>query len=167
MSTVSTTTYMTPSSSSPGQVASQTVDGRTTNYTYTLDGKIATVSGATYPVSYGYDHAGRLTSLRTFRAEGSFPAGGDVTSWEYQSGKLIRKTDAGGHSVSYTYDNKGQMTSRISARGGSTYGYDLVGSFSQTLTITPLSATIPLVALFMWAKRGPINILTVTKEVAT
>ena len=57
---------------------------------YDARGSVTHVSGATYPVSYGYDDWGRMTWMKTYRQDG---APGDTTTWTYDpaTGLLVGK----------------------------------------------------------------------------
>jgi RHS repeat-associated protein len=64
--------------------------------------------GATYPVRYTYDTAGRCTSLTTFRTTGGTPSSatdGDTTTWTHDpyTGNCLSKTYADGTIITYTY----------------------------------------------------------------
>ena len=126
-STTTATVYYPPASEWPGRILSTTTDSRVTNQSYTAQGELHRVWGATYPQQYTYDNTGRLWKLHTYRATpsgNSWPAG-DVTTWEYKYGLLWKKTDAANHTVTYYYDGRGRMNLRYNARGTETeYEYD-------------------------------------------
>ena len=125
----------------PGRLKSRTVDGVATTYTYTARGELATVNGATYPLKYEYDAAGRLQKLHTYQAEPGANLGetGNVTTWGYVPGTnlLQQKLDAASRGALYGYDAKGRLQTRTWARtlnglaGGppvtTTYIYNLAG----------------------------------------
>ena len=75
-----------------GQLSSRNVDGVVTSFAYTPRGELPAQWGATYPVRYEYDDAGRIWKLHTFRTPD--PSGtplaywsmGDVTEWVYYPG---------------------------------------------------------------------------------
>ena len=76
--------------------------------TYDPLGNVLAEWGATYPVLYTYDTAGRRTSMTTFRdAGGSRPVAtdGDTTTWAYdaRTSLCLSKTYADGSTVAYTY----------------------------------------------------------------
>ncbi len=99
---------------------------------YDARGSVTHVSGATYPVSYGYDDWGRMTSMKTYRQEGE---AGDTTTWTYDlaTGLLVGKTYADGKGPTYAYYPDGKLMTRTWARtvGGNplttTYTYNLAG----------------------------------------
>ncbi len=99
---------------------------------YDARGSVTHVSGATYPVSYGYDDWGRMTSMKTYRQEGE---AGDTTTWTYDlaTGLLVGKTYADGKGPTYAYYPDGKLMTRTWARtaGGNplttTYSYNLAG----------------------------------------
>jgi len=74
-----------------------------TSYTYTVLGKVATVTQGSQTRSFSYDGMGRLTSETT-------PEAG-TTSYQYNSFDLMtRKTDARGVITNYTYDTLNRLT---------------------------------------------------------
>ena len=82
--------------------------GNTVFKSYDPLGRVLAEWGATYPVLYTYDTAGRRTSLTTFRdAGGSRPVAtdGDTTTWAYdpRTSLCLSKTYADGSQVTYTY----------------------------------------------------------------
>ena len=109
-----------------GKPASRTENQATTYYAYTDRGELARTWGATAPVRYEYDDAGRLKELQTYREEpGANPWAwpvGDRTISAYHPGTaaLASKTDAAGKAVSYTYDEFGRLDVRTWARGETT-----------------------------------------------
>jgi RHS repeat-associated protein len=86
-----------------------------------------------YPVSYGYDYAGRLKYMTNW---GAFSSGGSprVTTWNYNAsrGWLDSKTyDGSTPGPSYTYSSAGRLKTRSWARGiTSTYTLDNLGIVS-------------------------------------
>ena len=72
--------------------------------------------GATYPVRYTYDTAGRRTSLSTTRDGSTW----DTTAWAYDAatGNCLSKTYADGSTITYTYtpDNLPLRTTYASGR---------------------------------------------------
>ena len=62
-------TYHPASDPAFGRVKTRTETGLTTNYAYTARGELAATWGATYPVRYSYDAAGRLVKMETYRSE--------------------------------------------------------------------------------------------------
>ena len=79
--------YITPRSHPP---ASRTENNATTYFAYTDRGELARTWGATAPVRYEYDDAGRLQELQTYREEpGANPLAwpeGDRTISAYHPG---------------------------------------------------------------------------------
>ena len=65
------------------------------------EGNVVAEWGATYPVRYTYDSAGRRTSLSTTRDGACW----DTTTWEYDAatGNCVSKIYADGSTVYYTY----------------------------------------------------------------
>ena len=107
--------------------------GNTTCYRYDERGrKVAEWGTAVQPVTFGYDEAGRLVMLTTFRnpdAVLSTDPGeltGDVTTWTYDpaTGLELSKTYADGTAVVKTYDAHNRLVTETNARGkmkGHTY----------------------------------------------
>ncbi len=90
------------------RVSTTDAHGNTVYKTYDPLGNVVAEWGATYPVRYTYDTAGRRTSLTTFRdAGGSRPVAtdGDTTTWSYdpRTSLCLSKTYADGSAVHYTY----------------------------------------------------------------
>jgi RHS repeat-associated protein len=90
------------------RIATTDALGNTIYRTYDPLGNVLAEWGATYPVLYTYDTAGRRTSLTTFRdAGGSRPVAtdGDTTTWSYdpRTSLCLSKTYADGSTVAYTY----------------------------------------------------------------
>ena len=90
--------------------------GNTIHRTYDPLGNIIAEWGATYPVRYTYDTAGRRTSLSTTRDGVAW----DTTTWAYDSatGNCRSKTYADDSTVTYTYtpDNLPLRTTYASGR---------------------------------------------------
>ncbi|MCL1856240.1 MAG: hypothetical protein FWF84_01160, partial [Kiritimatiellaeota bacterium] len=122
--------------------------GNETFHAYDAVGNLTYSYGATYPVSYEYDTAGRMVSMTTL-PPGLFSGddetwrscfGGwflfldSTTRWHYDpaTGLLLSKTDAHNQSVTYAYDGFGRMVERVSARGIVTsYAYDPMGNLAS------------------------------------
>ena len=131
----------------PGRLHTRTVKGdetpanwEVTTYTYTPRGELETVTGATYPLKYVYDNAGRLKYLHTYRAEpGATLGAGDVTEWVYEAGTMLlhQKKDAANAGPVYGYDALGRLQTRTWTRsvGASalitTYSYNVAGDMSH------------------------------------
>ena len=79
--------------------------GIETRTAYDAVGNVVAEDGATYPVRYGYDTAGRRTSLATTRDGATW----DVTRWSYDAatGNCTSKTYADGSTVAYTHTPDG------------------------------------------------------------
>ncbi len=100
--------------------------GNTTCYRYDERGrKVAEWGTAVQPATFGYDDAGRLVSLTTYRNPDvvlSTDPGeltGDVTTWTYDpaTGLELRKTYADQTSVSKSYDAYNHLATETNARG--------------------------------------------------
>ena len=124
-----------------GRAVSQTdAFGDTTFSEFDDQGLTVALHGATYPVRYEYDTAGRKTSMRTFRNEpggaGVPPAyGGDLTRWLYDqaTGLCTGKIYADGSTVSYTYTPDGKPRRTTWARDAwKENSYDALGQLSGT-----------------------------------
>ena len=90
------------------RIATADALGNTTYRTYDPLGNLTAEWGATYPVRYTYDTAGRRTSLTTFRTTGAVALAttdGDTTAWTYDpaTGNCLSKTYADNSAVTYTY----------------------------------------------------------------
>ena len=90
------------------RIATTDALGNTTYRTYDPLGNLTAEWGATYPVRYTYDTAGRRTSLTTFRTTGAVAlvaTDGDTTTWTYDpyTGNCLSKTYADGSTITYTY----------------------------------------------------------------
>ncbi len=146
VSTATSFTYYDADNAAAGRVFSRTTDTMTTYFSHTARGQQRATWGATYPVRYTYDGAGRLKKMETYRDEsalGAFAANanpeawpaGDSTTWEYYPGKnlLKQKRDAANVGALYGYDNRGRMSTRTWARGVvTTYGYNTAGQMRTT-----------------------------------
>jgi YD repeat-containing protein len=97
----------------------QQPDGTYTTNLYTLKDELKQVSGAwTYPVGYGYDEQGRLTSMTNW-SDFAGNTGARVTTWAYDTyrGFLTGKTYAGNAGPGYSYTAGGRLATRTWARG--------------------------------------------------
>jgi len=135
---------------------------------YTTYGQIDTVSGGqTYLVSYLYDYAGRMKTMKT---TGS--AGEATTTWNYSTanGLLTGKLDPSGKGANYTYTQAGRLLTREWARkvdpedSGSprvktTYSYP----YGRLKTVTYNDGTPALG--YIYDRLG--RVLTVSRGVAT
>jgi RHS repeat-associated protein len=114
--------YYQPNETTPGLLKRQTVNGQETDYQWTARGELAATWGATYPVKYDYDAAGRLWKMHTFRVDpgtnpASWPAG-DITEWVYYPGTMAlqKKKDAANQGPVYEYDPRGWLSKRTWVR---------------------------------------------------
>jgi len=99
-----------------GRAVSQTdALGNAVDTAYDSLGQALSLSGATYPVTYAYDTAGRKVALSTTR-DGVTP---DTTHWlnDGATGLLTNKVCADGSHVSYTYTTSGRPARTTWARG--------------------------------------------------
>jgi RHS repeat-associated protein len=80
--------------------------GNTVTTAYDALGRPVAATGATYPVGYEYDTAGRMTAMSTTRDGTSW----DATYWNYDhaTGLATGKTYADGSAVSYAYTPDGK-----------------------------------------------------------
>ncbi|HEV2210658.1 MAG TPA: RHS repeat-associated core domain-containing protein [Verrucomicrobiae bacterium] len=108
-------------------------DATTVTTEYWLTGEVKRNYGArTYPVGYGYDYAGRISTMTNWSNFGT-GAGARVTTWNYDPyrGLLTNKTYADGQGPAYHYTPAGRLWHRTWARGIlTTYGYDTAGGLS-------------------------------------
>jgi RHS repeat-associated protein len=106
--------------------------------------------GATYPVAYEYDTAGRMTAMYTYRGTAAISKYSDIaalkpqmdrTQWFYDqaTGLLTNKLYADGKGPAYSYTALGQLSTRIWARPSGTgqqlltlYKYDSFGGLTNT-----------------------------------
>ena len=110
-----------------------TPEGTVTNYAYTPQGQVASISGGVYRQEYGYDAQGRLTALTTYRDDDA----PQVTAYEYDArGRLKKKSYPDGNSLSYAYRGDGKLASHTNARGQKfTYSYNRAG---EQLAVTDM-----------------------------
>ena len=78
-----------------------TESGKETHATWAPHGNLTVEWGATYPVRYTYDTAGRRTSLLTTRDGMTW----DTTTWTHDpyTGNCLSKTYADGSTITYSY----------------------------------------------------------------
>ncbi|MFC6285536.1 DUF6531 domain-containing protein [Nocardioides sp. GCM10027113] len=151
-----------------GLIASVTdPTGARTTYTYNAYGEVASVTrpqgnapSATEPVrdayttTFGYDAAGRTTSVRVPNPNGGDPIVtrtaydpdgriasvtnpvGAVTEYGYDAnGNLTSLVDADGNETTFTYDKANRQVSTTDAKGHTTtYGYDLASNRTSETT---------------------------------
>lgn len=141
-----TKTYYQPNESTPGRLKSQTENGLTTYYRWTLRGQLDASWGVTYPLKYSYDAAGRLWKIYTYRSGPSSAPNdpstwpiGDVSEWIYYPGTtaLQTKKDAANAGPVYEYDPRGWLSKRTLVRtqsgGGALfalYSYNRMGELT-------------------------------------
>ena len=114
-------------------------DGSSVTNEYHLTGLLARTYGSrSYPVGYGYDAQGRMTSMTNWTAFDPVGAGiGErVTTWNYHAsrGWLSNKRYPDGTGPDYGYKPSGRLLSRTWARGNprvtTTYAYSNAGDLS-------------------------------------
>jgi RHS repeat-associated protein len=109
-----------------GQRATMTDGTGTTSYTRNVDDLITQVSnGAGATVGYGYDPAGRLTTL-------SYPGNRPVSYTYDPAGQLTGLTDWANHTISFGYTTDGRLSTTTDPNGvTSTTTYDPAGQPTQ------------------------------------
>lgn len=144
LSSVVSNSYYTPDTFQRGRLQTSTTNGIATNYVWSKRGELLAKWGATYPVKYEFDGAGRLSKMHTYQSEpgtnnpATWPVG-NVTGWTYFSGTnlLQQKIHAGTLGVSYTYDTRGRTAVRNWARTvngqplTATYSYNNAGELRK------------------------------------
>ncbi|WP_240435772.1 RHS repeat domain-containing protein [Ralstonia solanacearum] len=130
---------------SQGTGATATGPARTTQWTYTADGQVATGSGPRTDVgtstTYVYRTADDTATPPQYRKGDLYqiidPLGHTTTINRYDaSGRPLQMTDANGIATVFAYSNRGWLTSQTitpaSGAGQTTnYGYDAVGQLSK------------------------------------
>ncbi|MDB0568800.1 RHS repeat protein [Ralstonia solanacearum] len=133
------------SDGSQGLSAATTGPARTTNWTYTDDGQVATSSGPRTDVAtsttYVYRTADDTSTPPQYRKGDLYqivdPLGHATTINQYDaSGRPLQMTDANGIVTAFTYSNRGWLTSQTitpaSGTGQTTnYSYDAVGQLTK------------------------------------
>ncbi|MCD9227413.1 RHS repeat protein, partial [Ralstonia pseudosolanacearum] len=128
-----------------GFSAATTGATRTTNWTYTADGQVATSSGPRSDVAtsttYVYRTADDTATPPQYRKGDLYqivdPLGHTTTINQYDaSGRPLQTTDANGTVTAFTYSNRSWLTSQTitpaSGTGQTTnYGYDAVGQLTK------------------------------------
>ena len=107
-------------------------DGNSVHTGYWPTGEVRLVHGAgTYPVQYGYDHAGRKAEMTTWQ-DYDGKSGIATTRWAYDNrGNLNRKLYQDGKGPTYEYTLAGKRKSRTWARGVITrYTHDAAGNLA-------------------------------------
>ncbi|MEO7697896.1 MAG: RHS repeat-associated core domain-containing protein [Opitutus sp.] len=158
--TIATYTY-----DSAGRVSTMSNGlGKVARYAYTARGEKYREWGDTpYPVEYGYDTVGRITTMKTYRPNSSWdgitwpstPGTADTTTWSFDAatGLLASKSDAAGNATNYTYTQAGQVATRTYARGVVTsYEYSLTGEQTKI----SYSDSTPTV-IYTYDRRGGIS----------
>jgi RHS repeat-associated protein len=113
-------------------------------------GRTVATWGATYPVAYEYDQAGRMIAMYTYRGTNAIASYSDIvalktemdrTQWLYDqaTGLLTNKLYSDGKGPAYSYTALGQLSTRKWARFDSAglplltqYKYDNFGSLTNT-----------------------------------
>ncbi|MGN6187012.1 MAG: DUF6531 domain-containing protein, partial [Thermoanaerobaculia bacterium] len=119
-------------------------DGNVARYWYDAADRITSVQDENHGapnVSYAYDAAGRLVSLRQTVTG---VAGGEIaTNYGYDLyGNLAAVTDPNGNLTTYVFDDFGQMLSQSSpSTGVTTYAYGLAGELLTTRDANGASTT--------------------------
>ncbi len=133
------------SDGSQGLSAATTGPARTTNWTYTADGQVATSSGPRTDVAssttYVYRTVDDTATPPQYRKGDLYqiidPLGHATTINQYDaSGRPLQMADANGTVTTFTYSNRGWLTSQTitpaSGAGQTTnYGYDAVGQVTK------------------------------------
>lgn len=126
-----------------------------TTYTaYDLEGRVTNTWGATYPVAYVYDDQGRMTEMKTLRAENGTP---DTTRWLYKTMSVLEFQDSQKASTGFTVVLHMRYSGVQST--GNTYlaSKDILFAFSRINQVPGQSTQemhLPLDSLpkFEWAK---------------
>ncbi|MGA3844074.1 RHS repeat protein [Ralstonia nicotianae] len=130
---------------SQGISATTAGSARTTSWTYTADGQVATSSGPRTDVATSTTYVYRTaddTSMPPLYRKGDLyqivdPLGHTTTVNQYDaSGRPLQMTDATGTATTFTYSNRGWLTSQTIAPASGTgqttnYSYDAVGQLSK------------------------------------
>ncbi len=128
-----------------GVTAAATGATRTTNWTYTADGQVATSSGPRSDVAtsttYVYRTADDTATPPQYRKGDLYqivdPLGHTTTINRYDaSGRPLQMTDTNGTATTFTYSNRGWLTSQTIAPASGTgqatnYSYDAVGQLTK------------------------------------
>ncbi|MEF9388529.1 RHS repeat domain-containing protein [Ralstonia solanacearum species complex bacterium KE056] len=147
-------TPTTDSDGSQGFSATATGSTRTTSWTYTADGQLATSSGPRTDVAtsttYVYRTADDTNSPPLYRKGDLYqivdPLGHTTTINQYDaSGRPLQMTDANGIVTAFTYSNRGWLTSQTITPASGTaqttnYSYDAVGQLTKVTL--PDSSTV-------------------------
>jgi RHS repeat-associated protein len=133
-------------------------DGASLTNEFHLTGLLKRTYGTrTYPVGYGYDAQGRMTSMTNWSgfAGGS---GARVTTWNYDSyrGWLANKRYPDATGPDYTYKPSGRLQTRAWARGNprvtTTYAYNTAGDLLGVTYANDPAATANLT--YTYDRRG-------------
>ncbi|MEI6515844.1 MAG: RHS repeat-associated core domain-containing protein [bacterium] len=115
----------------------------TTFTAYNDEGQVLATWGATYPVAYEFDNAGRMTAMYTYRGTNSLSSYSEInnlksqmdrTRWLYDeaTGLLTNKQYSDNQGPCYTYTPDGKLATRTWARGVvTTYCYDSLGQMTN------------------------------------
>jgi RHS repeat-associated protein len=133
--------------------ATTTLDSGTGNYYH---------RGVT--ANYGYDNAGRLTTL-TYQQIGG--AGSSLATYAYAydlGNRLTSETLNNGTPTSYGYDTTNQLTTVTNASGTTTYGYDLNGNRTNTGYVTGSENQLTADATYSYTYDAEGNQITKTNK---
>jgi RHS repeat-associated protein len=109
------------------EAVTDTVTGqvRTTQWTYTAQGLVETVTDAKGSVwTYGYDSAGNRTSVKN-------PLGQQTTYSFDAAGRVTGQADPNGLVTSYTYDIRGRLITQTRGGEASSYSYTPAGQLAS------------------------------------
>lgn len=120
-----------------GRRASMTDGTGTTSYSYDGAGRLtAQTNGAGQQVGYGYDLVGHLVAL-------IYPNGKTVNRRYDAAGRLTAITDWNGHTTTLSPDADGNTTAETFGNGVSAgYGFDAAGAMTSTKDSDPSGATL-------------------------
>ncbi len=96
---------------------------RQVNYTYTAEGKIATITGSTQPARYQYNATGQVTTVFDGNNRGTYyfydPLGSLMQMQYPKSGAPVRPSLLAGSfdSLTYTYDDDQNLLTKTDGRG--------------------------------------------------
>jgi YD repeat-containing protein len=157
------------SSSGVWQVAQSTGSAFTTMTwstfaTTTLDSGTGNYYHRGVLANYGYDNAGRLTTL-TYQQVGG--AGSSLATYAYGydlGNRLTTETLNNGAPTTYSYDTTSQLTTVVNASGNTTYGYDLNGNRTNTGYVTGSENQITADATYSYTYDAEGNLITKTNK---
>jgi YD repeat-containing protein len=115
--------------------------------------------------NYGYDNAGRLTTL-TYQQIGG--AGSSLATYAYgydTANRLTTETLNSGAPTTYGYDTTNQLTTVTNASGTTTYGYDLNGNRTNTGYVTGSENQLTTDGTYSYTYDQEGNVITRTTTV--